>query len=699
MAVERLIIEVSESGTRRVRKEVEGVGEAAAKTDRRVGGLRTALGALVPVLSAGAVLRQVDAYTNLQNRLRLVTNGTEELRQVTEGLFAVADRSRSSVESTIELYSRFAQNTRDLNLGQEQLLRITETVTKAVRISGASASEAVGGLRQLGQALSGGLRGDELTSVLENLPRVARLIADQLGVQVGALRTVAAQGKITTEVLIEAFKNAGAQIDEEFAKLVPTVSESLTRLSNKTLEIFGKLNEDADFSANFSDAVDVVIQALKNLINFLNITIAGFKILKIEADLAFDNPILGRKVLGEVDLKGFVKPNRAKELGNENELLNERNRLLRVFRGEVDDFLADAGRADVFADSEKDFARVERNLQRALKVAADLNRELSTGPLKNNEASAQSVIRRLDRGGIALVEFNRRLDQQLRIAKADPQDAARIQSRVAAEQTLISQGVNINREDARETLERSDAVNEEIRLLNIRAGLLESLKTPEQQRAERLKELNQLLSSGLITQDQYNKGLKTYVDGVTQATSATRSFFDALLNVNTSAAAVAGQVGDQLKNAISSASGALAEFAVNGAKNVDELRNALSETLKQLSQQILQTIIQALAFRAISAGASGLGSLFDFKLTPQARAAGGRAERGRPIFTGEHGRELFIPDQPGRIVPAGESRGMLAPELKVQVINVRDEDEVISALDDPRARQKILNIQRRGRRG
>lgn len=102
----------------------------------------------------------------------------------------------------MELYARVARNADGLGASQAELLRVTEAVNQAIQVSGASSAEAAGGVIQFSQALaSGELRGEELRSVLENMPRLAQAIIDgleQIGVganlTIGDLRKLAEQG-------------------------------------------------------------------------------------------------------------------------------------------------------------------------------------------------------------------------------------------------------------------------------------------------------------------------------------------------------------------------------------------------------------------------------------------------------------------------------------------------------------------------
>lgn len=224
------------------------------------GRVGTALGKAFAGLVATGTLVQIgqlaDTYTRLQNRLRTVTSGQEQLTEVTGKLFEISNRTRSSFESTTELYARMANSAKELGVSQAELLNFTESLNQAITLSGASGAEAEAGLMQLSQGLaSGALRGDELRSVLEQLPGVADVIAKSLGVTRGELRQLGADGAITADVVLKAFREARGELADKFAKTVPTVGQAFTVLRNNILQAIGAFDQSVGASAALSKAI------------------------------------------------------------------------------------------------------------------------------------------------------------------------------------------------------------------------------------------------------------------------------------------------------------------------------------------------------------------------------------------------------------------------------------------------------------
>lgn len=272
MTTEIINIQVREDGSRVVTRNIDGIGGAA---DRAAGPLDRLKGLIATVVTGAAVAqlgKLADEYTNLQNRLRLVTTGTENLSRVTKELQGIANATRSDFVATGELYARLASTTKELGLSQQQMLTFTKQLNQAIVLSGATAQEAAGGLRQLSQGLaSGTLRGDELNSVLENFPKVAQIIAEGMGHSIGEIRKLGAEGKISAKAIIDAFASAGDQLEKDFGTTVPTLSQSFTVLKNNFLIFVGQLNESTGVTAKLSG----LIIALANNLNVIIPVLVG----------------------------------------------------------------------------------------------------------------------------------------------------------------------------------------------------------------------------------------------------------------------------------------------------------------------------------------------------------------------------------------------------------------------------------------
>ncbi|HHN6040931.1 tape measure protein [Acinetobacter baumannii] len=221
---------------------IERKGDFATKSmDALSVATRQLAGYMAGLVTVSAAISKMDTYTGLQNRLKLVTSSQVELNKATEDTFRIAQKTYSAWDSVLQVYQRFSDNAKTLNLTMDDTARLTETVSKAVAISGASAQAADAALVQFGQALaSGTLRGEELNSVMEQTPALAKAIAQGMGITVGELRSVAAEGKITSQEIVKALRNVEKDVDALFAKTDITIGQSLTLLNNEITKFVGE---------------------------------------------------------------------------------------------------------------------------------------------------------------------------------------------------------------------------------------------------------------------------------------------------------------------------------------------------------------------------------------------------------------------------------------------------------------------------
>lgn len=267
MADFRIVIQVdpsrAKSGTRQVESALDRVGASA---DRLRNLIRRTFTFTAIALGVRQLVNLTDTFTNLQNRLRVVTKGTATLAVVTDELFEAANRTRSSFRGTAELFTRVSLATREMGISQRQAIQFTESVNKAILLSGASAREANAGLIQLSQGLaSNTLRGDELRSVLEQLPVVADVIAKSMGITRGELREMGQEGKISAAIVLQAFKEARLELDERFKKVIPTIGQSFEVFKNNLVRFIGELNTSVGVAGGLSKAILFLAENMETL--------------------------------------------------------------------------------------------------------------------------------------------------------------------------------------------------------------------------------------------------------------------------------------------------------------------------------------------------------------------------------------------------------------------------------------------------
>lgn len=218
------------------------------------------VGNLASILVSGVLARRLiltsNALGDMANQLRLVTDSTDELIRVQGRLFDVANETYSNVFATGNFYARLARSTRELGLSSEELVDITRSVSQAVAISGSNAQEANAGLIQLAQGLaSNRLQGDELRSVLENLQGVSYFLAKGLGITRGELRKWGEEGKLTSAVVVGAFKKMEGEIADWFTRVRPTISHGWEVLTNSVVDYINEVDRVTDTSDSAARAM------------------------------------------------------------------------------------------------------------------------------------------------------------------------------------------------------------------------------------------------------------------------------------------------------------------------------------------------------------------------------------------------------------------------------------------------------------
>lgn len=241
-------------------------------TERSMASLSRVAASLTAYLSVSAVASYAEAWTVLNNKLVNSIKAGETLAVVNQRVFDIAQNSRSSLDGIATLYSRLERAMRSAGLSGQELGQITTTISKAMTVSGATAAESEGALIQLSQALASGvLRGQEFNSMSEQAPALMKGLADSLGVSIGELRKMAGEGKLTTDVLLKAFREMGPTIEREFANTTQTMSQSLQIASNNITKFFGENTTVKTFTRIFNDSVVTISENLDGLTAVLTV--------------------------------------------------------------------------------------------------------------------------------------------------------------------------------------------------------------------------------------------------------------------------------------------------------------------------------------------------------------------------------------------------------------------------------------------
>lgn len=231
-----------------------GVGRLGALMGGVAGGALGVAAAFTAVAAASAGLLMVTApaqeqFMLLEARLKNVYGSGAVAADTFEQITALAQRNGMAIEQTAESYLRLARNNEAIGMTIGQTVELTDAVQKLGRVSGASQGEISGAMLQFSQALAAGrLNGDELRSIMENMPALAKSIADGLGVSVGQLRAMGAEGELTSAKVVGALRSQIDEINKEFQGLPDTTEQAFTRIGNAWSKLIATMGEELNAS-------------------------------------------------------------------------------------------------------------------------------------------------------------------------------------------------------------------------------------------------------------------------------------------------------------------------------------------------------------------------------------------------------------------------------------------------------------------
>ncbi|MCI0324442.1 tape measure protein [Cronobacter sakazakii] len=243
------------------------------RTERSIGSMERTMSSLSGVakgllaaLSVQQVASYADAWTELNNKVANSVRTGETQAEVMQRIFDVSQATQSSLNGTATLYARLERGTRTYNTSAEDLTRLTTIINQGFAVSGATAQEAENATIQLSQGIASGvLRGEEFNSVSEQGSRLMVALADSMGVSIGQLRAMAAQGQLTTDVVVKGLLSQGDAIGKEFANTTVSIAKGLQVAGNNVTKFFGENSTVKSFAAGFRDSVITISENLETL--------------------------------------------------------------------------------------------------------------------------------------------------------------------------------------------------------------------------------------------------------------------------------------------------------------------------------------------------------------------------------------------------------------------------------------------------
>lgn len=267
--LERLLVRI-DATTEGLRKEIKrgedavsgaqrGIDRSANAIEKSFQRLGQAAGLYFGAQGIRQVINYSDSFKQLEGRLNTVTGSTQKTAKAQADLLALSQKSGTSIAANTGLYVRLNQSLDANQKKQFDLLKITETVAKSFAITGESAGAMQGAVTQLAQAIASDFKASsqEINSLIDQAPRLAQVVAQELGLRVPAeMKKMAEAGELSTDKFLSALQRGSATINAEYENMGATVERSLTRLDNAFLTYIGQSDAVANSTNSLSLAID-----------------------------------------------------------------------------------------------------------------------------------------------------------------------------------------------------------------------------------------------------------------------------------------------------------------------------------------------------------------------------------------------------------------------------------------------------------
>lgn len=260
-------------GYRRAAQQEEvlnrGLRNGASAADGMLGRVKSLVATLAAGAGIKAILGMSDKMTSTSARLSFLVDDGGSVDALEQKIMASAQRSRAAYLDTASAIASMGANAGSAFSDNDELIAFMEQVNKQFVIGGATAEGQSAAMLQLTQAMAAGaLRGEELNSILENAPGIARAIESYMGVAEGSIKQYAEQGLITSEVVKNALFSVADETNAKFESMPMTWAQIWTTMQNKALSIFdpilARINQVAN-SERFSTVTDGIISGLAGI--------------------------------------------------------------------------------------------------------------------------------------------------------------------------------------------------------------------------------------------------------------------------------------------------------------------------------------------------------------------------------------------------------------------------------------------------
>lgn len=247
----------------------QSIDAGTQNANKLMGMIKGAVGAYAGIQGIKAAIGLSDDLTQTTARLNLMNDGAQETSELFDMVYASAMRTRAPVMATADAIAKMGNNAGEAFSSNKELVAFMEQVNKQFKIGGASAVEQSNALTQLSQAMaSGALRGDELNSILDAAPGIARSIEQSMGWAEGSIKSYAAEGMVTAQVVKNSLLNMADETNAAFDSMPMTFGDAMTNIKNYALRAFQPVLQYINGIAN-SPAFQALVSNIQTAIGIV----------------------------------------------------------------------------------------------------------------------------------------------------------------------------------------------------------------------------------------------------------------------------------------------------------------------------------------------------------------------------------------------------------------------------------------------
>lgn len=251
------------------------LGQGSSAANGLLGKIKGLASAYLGMKGLSGLVNLSDTITQTDARLSMMNDGLQTTAELNDMIYASAQRSRGSYLATADAVAKLGLMAGDAFSSNQETIAFMEQVNKQFKIAGTSAAGIDAAMLQLTQAMgSGVLRGEEYNSILEQAPNIIQAIAEYMDVPKGQLKEMAADGKITADIVKAAMFACADETNAKFESMPKTWSDIWTSMKNRAIKaldpVLAKINQLAN-----SERVQRTVNGLINAFSVMSVVLAS----------------------------------------------------------------------------------------------------------------------------------------------------------------------------------------------------------------------------------------------------------------------------------------------------------------------------------------------------------------------------------------------------------------------------------------